>query len=186
MTDPRSTWRPVVGVMGSGRDKHETLAKPLGELLARLDVDLLTGGGQGVMAAVSESFYHCPQRQGRVIGIIPCQQDHPELPAIGYPNEWVETAIFTHLWKSGREGLDVESRNHINILSSDAIIALPGEAGTLSEVRLALRYKDKDRIMAYLGNDGTIGNITVGSTEVRIAQELSEVEQFLEFTLRRH
>ena len=89
--------RLVVGVMGSGRDRHETLAIPLGKLLASLHVDLLTGGGQGVMAAVSESFFHCPQPRGRVIGIIPCQQGQPSVPKDGYPNQWVETAVLTHL-----------------------------------------------------------------------------------------
>jgi predicted Rossmann-fold nucleotide-binding protein len=32
------------------------------------------------------------------------------------------------------------SRNHINALSGDVLIALPGGAGTVSEVMLAVRY----------------------------------------------
>ena len=32
------------------------------------------------------------------------------------------------------------SRNHLNVLSSDVVIVLPGGAGTASEARLALRY----------------------------------------------
>ena len=33
------------------------------------------------------------------------------------------------------------SRNHINVLSADAIVALPGGAGTVSEAQLAVRYR---------------------------------------------
>ncbi|HUT02907.1 MAG TPA: DNA-binding protein, partial [bacterium] len=44
---------PIVGVLGSGSEPHEEKAKPLGEWLAREGVHLLTGGGGGVMEAVS-------------------------------------------------------------------------------------------------------------------------------------
>ncbi len=53
----------------------------------------------------------------------------------------MEIAIATHLPLSGAQGEDPLSRNHINILSADMIVALPGGAGTLSEVRLAQRYR---------------------------------------------
>ncbi len=134
------------------------------------------------MAAVSEAFYNTPNRQGRVIGIIPCVQGEPAVAPGGYPNPWVETAIFTHLWKSSAE---VESRNHINILSSDAIVALPGSDGTQSEVELALKYKGRSSLIAYLGQDGTIGNkFTVDSEEIEVARKLSEVETFLRKNLK--
>jgi hypothetical protein len=57
----------------------------------------------------------------------------------GYPNPWVEIPVYTHLPVSGMGGLDASSRNHINILTSDVIVALPGSAGTWSEVMLAIR-----------------------------------------------
>ncbi len=58
----------------------------------------------------------------------------------GYPNPWVELAIYTHLPDSGHEGTLRSSRNHINVLSADAIVALPGEDGTESEMWLAVQY----------------------------------------------
>ncbi len=82
--------RPIVGVMGSGSDEQTDLAEPLGHLLARLQVHLLTGGGRGVMNAVSRAFARTPDRDGSVIGIIPCREDDPRSPRSGYPNEWVE------------------------------------------------------------------------------------------------
>ena len=59
----------------------------------------------------------------------------------GYPNEWVELAIYTHLPDSGVEGTLGSSRNHINVLSADVVVALPGREGTESEVWLATQYK---------------------------------------------
>lgn len=57
--------------MGSGHESHESLAIPLGELLAGMGVHLLTGGGGGVMTAVSQAFSCTPGREGQVIGVVP-------------------------------------------------------------------------------------------------------------------
>ena len=50
---------PIVGVMGSGSHPHADLAEPLGRWLAAQGVHLLTGGGAGVMEAVSRAFCAC-------------------------------------------------------------------------------------------------------------------------------
>lgn len=62
---------PVVGVMGSGASEWIDLGTALGELLASMDVHLLTGGGKGVMTSVSRAFSQVTNRQGLVLGIIP-------------------------------------------------------------------------------------------------------------------
>ncbi len=133
--------RPTVGVMGSGTDEHADHAEPLGELLAELGVHLLTGGGPGVMRAVSRGFTRGALDRGLCIGVLPCdsESDRGHVKA-GYPNEFVELAIRTHLPLSGARGTDDLSRNHVNVLSSDVIVALPGDAGTASEVALARTY----------------------------------------------
>jgi uncharacterized protein (TIGR00725 family) len=136
---------PIVGVMGSGRHAQRECAARLGDWLAREGVHLLTGGGAGVMAAVSEAFHAVPGRRGRVIGILPAAADTDHAPKShsspdGYPNRWVEIPIHTHLPLSGARGRDPQSRNHINVLSSDVVVALPGGTGTASEVALALHY----------------------------------------------
>lgn len=131
----------TVGVIGSGSYEHIESARPIGELLAALGVNLLTGGGGGVMRAVSRAFTAQRRQRGICIGIIPCSSEADRVtPKPGYPNEFVELAIYTHLPHSGQQGTDDLSRNHINVLTSDAIVALPGEFGTASEVSLALRY----------------------------------------------
>ena len=107
-------------------------------MLAQMDVDLLTGGGRGVMEAVSRAFAQTPNRKGLVLGILP--GDGEGGAPQGYPNPWVEIVIRTHLCARGERGSEMDSRNHLNILSSDAVIALPGGAGTASEMELALQY----------------------------------------------
>lgn len=126
--------------MGSGSARHAHLAEPLGRALALMGVHLLTGGGAGVMESVSRAFSAVPGRAGLVIGILPAGDARPVTPP-GYPNPWVELAVRTHLDARGDDGSGIRSRNHINILSSDIVIALPGSAGTASEVELAIRYR---------------------------------------------
>jgi uncharacterized protein (TIGR00725 family) len=131
----------TIGVIGSGTHEHDADAGPIGELLADLGVNLLTGGGRGVMTAVSRAFVRRGGPRGVCIGIIPCASEADRAtPPPGYPNEFVQLAIHTHLPYSGRQGIHDLSRNHINVLTCSAIVALPGEDGTLSEASLALRY----------------------------------------------
>ena len=132
---------PIVGVMGSGTQAHAERAEPLGRWLAGAGVHLLTGGGGGVMLAVSRAFCEVRARAGSSIGVLPgdVQAGGHAAPS-GYPNPWIEVPIQTHLALRGEKGAELGSRNHINVLSSDVIIALPGGAGTASEARLARRY----------------------------------------------
>ena len=129
---------PIVGVMGAGAHTHEELAVPLGRRLARLGVHLLTGGGTGVMTSVARAFAEVEDRAGLVIGVLPLAEavGDPDAPA-EYPNPWVEVPIRTHM---GKLGADPFSRNHINVLTSDVVVALPGSSGTASEVALSIHY----------------------------------------------
>jgi predicted Rossmann-fold nucleotide-binding protein len=174
--------RRVVTVIGSG-----TVADPacveIGQLVASLGVDLLTGGGRGVMEAVSRAFFESRPREGLVIGVIPGTVDSLDAlerrepsaiayrPLDGYPNPWVELAIYTHLPDSGQQGTHRSSRNHINVLSADVIVALPGEAGTESEMWLAVQYRVP--IVAYGAHRSAV------PTGVVEAGTLEEVRTFL-------
>jgi len=133
---------PVVGVMGSGEHPHADLAAPLGRALAGLGVHLLTGGGGGVMAAVAEAFVRAPRPGGGLsIGVLPSRP--PPLagaPPDGYPNPFLELAVRTHLDRRGDDGAHPLSRNHVNVLTADVVVALPGGVGTASEIELALTY----------------------------------------------
>lgn len=172
---------PIVGVLGSGSKSHEEKAKPLGEWLAREGVHLLTGGGAGVMEAVSHAFHQVSPRKGLVIGILPgTATDSGYSGRPGYPNPWVEIPIRTHLPKSGVEGTDPLSRNHLNILTADVLIALPGSHGTASEVELALRYSRP--LIAYLKSHDEIPNLP---DEVEVTSDLEAVQAFVRDRLGR-
>lgn len=123
--------RAVVGVMGSAIEAPP-FAEPLGEALAREGWSLLTGGGQGVMEAVSRGFVQSGVAdRGLCIGVLPEAREE---------NPWVELAIRTPLGIFDPADPERLTRNHINVLSSDALIVLPGRTGTRNEAELSLRY----------------------------------------------
>jgi len=167
--------RPVVGVMGSSTQAFEDLAAPLGRWLASAGVHLLTGGGVGTMDAVSRAFAAVRPRDGLVVGVLPADlPDGIAVPRAGYPNPAVELAIFTHLPLSGITGTDPRSRNHINILSSDVVIVLPGNEGTESEMTLAVRYGKP--VIAFFGDHEVGWRPPEG---VPVARTMAEVELFV-------
>ncbi len=134
----------TVGVMGSGKQPWIELAAPLGRALALAGCHLLTGGGRGVMTSVSKAFCAVPQRAGRSIGVVPTEptgDDGTYRPLPGYPNPFVEIPIVSPLPRHQTDApAGTLSRNHINVLSSDVIVALPGAHGTRDEVGLAVRF----------------------------------------------
>lgn len=167
--------KETVGVMGSGSSEHDECSRAVGELLARLGVNLLTGGGRGTMAAVSRAFTRSPRKAGICIGVVPCSSlEDRATPKPGYPNEFVELAIYTHLPYSGLQGTDDLSRNHINVLSCAAIVALPGEHGTATEVSLALRYGKP--VIAFSPDLSLVRQFP---DAVPRARTIGEVEQFV-------
>lgn len=170
---------PVVGVLGSGRQPCEPQASTLGSWLARIGVHLLTGGGRGVMEGVSRGFCSVPERKGLSIGIIPARRDDETNayagPKTGYPNAYIELPIQTHLHRSGEMGTDYSSRNHINVLTSNLLIALPGGSGTSSEVLLAVTTYHRP-VIAYVSDRVQIPNLPEC---VRAESELENIQKFI-------
>ena len=130
------------------------------------------------MASVSKAFHDTPNRRGLVIGILPCDESPPNpkegCPQEGYPNQWVEIPVQTHLPLSGGRGTEPLSRNHINVLTADVIVALSGDAGTLSEVQLALKYERP--VIAFVESDEEIPGLPSG---VPISNSLEGVQTFI-------
>ena len=164
----------IVGVMGSGSNPHSGLASQVARIIASLDCHLLTGAGEGVMEAVAAAFVGIPNRKGRSIGIVRAGV----FPALTHgARNWsakalnanVEIAIKTHLPLSGIDGRDTLSRNHINVLSSDAIVVLPGDAGTMAELELAMEYRRP--VVLFLGNN-TLHNYTTAQLVARFKPAL--------------
>ncbi len=182
---------PIVGVMGSGTRGFPELAGPVGKLVARLGCHLLTGGGGGVMAEAGRAFTETVPRRGLSIGILKGEREvrlegkrerliHTPAP----PNPWVEIPIRTHLPLSGAQGRDVRSRNHINVLSADALVLLPGEAGTYSEAMLRIDYGRS--LLLFLGGhkvDTFSANHFLAkawdASQVKTAGSITELEELL-------
>lgn len=115
--------QPVtVSVVGAGRleGAEEALAEEVGGELARAGAILVCGGLGGVMEAACRG---ARAAGGTTVGILP----GPDRRAA---NPYVDVAIATGLG---------EARNAIVARAGDAVIAVGGEYGTLSEVALALK-----------------------------------------------
>ncbi|MCW3840484.1 LOG family protein [Micromonospora yasonensis] len=95
-------------------------ARRVGELLAGQGATVLCGGGGGVMAAVAAG---ARARGGLVIGVRPDDGTEPG------PAE-LSAYLVTNMG---------QARNAILVWSADAVIAIGGSWGTLSEVALGLR-----------------------------------------------
>jgi uncharacterized protein (TIGR00725 family) len=117
---------PYVAVIGDGDprgpDAHRLLdsAEEVGQLLARGGAIVITGGLGGVMRAASRGAVAAG---GQTIGILP-GADASEA------NAFIRTPIAT--------GLGV-ARNFVVVTAADAVVAIGGRHGTLSEIGLALR-----------------------------------------------
>ncbi|MFT3717470.1 DNA-binding protein [Pseudorhodoferax sp.] len=166
----------IIGVMGSGKDEWPEWATPLGTWIASHGFDLLTGAGQGVMVSVARAFASTPGRRGRSIGIVPSEAHASRgfVPVAGYPNPFVDLPIVTPLpRKEVGASDDALNRNHVNVLTSDVVIALPGGRGTLDEIRLAMRFA---KPLICLGPVGAFEGVPPRS---HIVQSLDRVQAFV-------
>lgn len=164
---------PRVSVVGSGSAAHPARAHPLGVALGLGGAHLVTGGGGGVMESVARAFTSVRPRNGVSIGILPSDPAGPGAPA-GYPNPWVEVPIRTHLPARGSEGRTSASRNHLVVLTGEVVVALPGAAGTLTEVELALAYGRP--VIAHLDGPAELPGLPDG---VPVTLSLNEILRFL-------
>lgn len=114
--------RPRIGVMGPSQCSSHALelARSVGRLIARQDGILICGGGKGVMEAAASG---AKEAGGITVGILPGSRASDA-------NEHIDIPIVTGLG---------DARNAINVLTSQAIIAIHGAYGTLSEIALALK-----------------------------------------------
>jgi uncharacterized protein (TIGR00725 family) len=111
-----------IGVVGPGEASEAELAsaEEVGAGLASLGAVVVTGGLGGVMEAACRG---ARSRRGRTLGILPGEDREAA-------NGWVEIAVATGLG---------ELRNGLIVRACDALVAVGGGHGTLSEVALALK-----------------------------------------------
>jgi uncharacterized protein (TIGR00725 family) len=110
----------VVGAGGEVSAQLLTDAEALGAELARQGAVVVTGGLGGIMEAACRGA-HC--EGGLTLGILPGDDRSAA-------NRWVSVTVATGMG---------ELRNGLVVRSCDAVIAVAGEYGTLSEIALALK-----------------------------------------------
>jgi uncharacterized protein (TIGR00725 family) len=114
--------RPQIAVIGPGDAGPGEIADALeaGRILAREGAFLLCGGKGGVMEAACRG---AREEGGTTIGII---------PDAGNGNPYLSIVIRTNLGNA---------RNAVLVQSADAVVAIGGAYGTLSEIALSLKGK---------------------------------------------
>lgn len=147
--------RKLVAVIGNARlddgDERLTVAREVGRLLVDSGHRVVTGGLGGIMAATHEGARGSAcYREGDTIAILPGYD-----PAAA--NQFADIVIAT--------GLDI-ARN-IVVANSDAVIAIGGGAGTLSEIALAWQLR---RLVVGLRLEGWSGELAGKAIDARVRQ----------------
>jgi uncharacterized protein (TIGR00725 family) len=144
--------RLVVAVVGGHKCdvKVEQIAIKLGELLAKVEAIIVTGGLKGVMEAVSKG---AKNGGGLTVGILPSEDKNAA-------NPYVDIPIPTGLGYT---------RNTIVAGCADVVIALLGEYGTLSEIAFALNM---GKPVIGLGSWSIPGVFEVKTAEEAVAKVL--------------
>lgn len=114
--------RIAVAVIGAGIADAETmaLAEEVGRLIAENGALLVCGGLGGVMEAAAKG---AKSAGGTTVGILPQPYRHDA-------NAYIDVPIATGFG---------EGRNVFVVRTADALIAIGGEYGTLSEIAFALK-----------------------------------------------
>ena len=114
--------RPILGVIGASRPSAEeaALAEAVGRAVGRAGAILLCGGLGGVMEAACRG---AKEAGGLTVGILPTEDAADANPFVDVP---VATGIG-------------EARNAIVARAPDALVAVGGGYGTISEIALALK-----------------------------------------------
>lgn len=116
---PQAPWIAVVGP-GRASEGELATAEEVGAEVAGAGAVLVCGGLGGVMEAACRG---ARSRGGTTVGLLP-GLDREEA------NGWVEVAVPTGLG---------EARNALVVRAADAIVAVGGAWGTLSEIALGLK-----------------------------------------------
>jgi uncharacterized protein (TIGR00725 family) len=135
--------RPQIAVIGPGgaSDREREIGRETGRLLGRERAVLLCGGRSGVMEAACRGAL---EEGGTTIGV---------LPDTGNGNPYLSLVIRTGLGNA---------RNAVLVQSADAVIAIGGSYGTLSEIALSLKAeREVFRIASWTitGGNGMRGSL---------------------------
>ena len=146
----------LIAVIG-GREASEELlgmAEQVGQLIARQGAVLLCGGLTGIMEAAARG---AAAANGLTVGLLPGQTKNEANPYIMVP-------IATGL------GL---ARNAIITQAADAVIAIGGAYGTLSEIAFALQF---DKVVVGLNTWNIKGILKAATAEEAVSMALNRIQ----------
>lgn len=165
---------PIVGLFGGATKlapERTALAYALGILVAHLGAHLLTASSFAVNEAAADGFASVDNRCGMCIGNVPRSLDgalDKASSADGTPIRNVELAIFTTVHDVQTPAGDARLQK-LNLLTSNAILVLPGNEWIPSELRVLAA-----RNSAAGGDSAQRRSILVGPSE-EFAPELRGV-----------
>jgi uncharacterized protein (TIGR00725 family) len=147
--------KTIIGVMGPGNSASAFDLKnayDMGRLIAEKGYVTLTGGRAcGVMEAALKG---AKDAGGQTLGILPSSDKSDA-------SEYADIVVVTAM---------MSARNNINVLTSDVVVACGIEAGTLSEIALALKA---GKVVVLISQD-EIGNAfleKLGKGKLYLARE---------------
>jgi uncharacterized protein (TIGR00725 family) len=115
----KDTYIAVVGPSAATPAEHN-LGEEVGRLIAEAGGVLVCGGLGGLMEAAASG---CARAGGRSVGVLPSEDR-------AGANPYLTTVVATGMG---------EARNAVVVRTADAVIAVRGGFGTLSEIALALK-----------------------------------------------
>jgi len=147
-----------IGVIGSRATKNKKaleLAREVGKEIATRGAVLVCGGLEGVMEAACEGA----KREGGItVGILPGNDARAA-------NKYVDIKIPTGIgW----------ARNQVVVLSSDGLIMIEGESGTLSE--LCLAWAERKPIVALATSGGYAKKLAGARLDEKRADKILEAK----------
>lgn len=148
----------ILGVIGASRATEQgfSLAREVGAEIARRGAVLVCGGLGGVMEAASRG---CAERGGEVLGLLP----GPDRSAA---NPYVTIAVPTNMG---------HARNVIIAHTADALIAVEGEYGTLSEVAISLKLNKP--VVVLEGGLEVAGTLSAANPRAAVELALQRLEK---------
>jgi len=155
--------KPIIAVVGPAKciEKQAALAEAVGALIAKRRAILVCGGRGGVMEAACRG---AASAGGTTVGILPGTE-------IGTGNQYLTIALPTGLG---------EARNALVATAGQAMIAIGGSYGTLSEIALALKAGRKViGLETWSANDHAERQLAILSAKdaaEAVAMALSEVD----------
>lgn len=148
---------PQIAVVGAGTGaipQQLEVAEDVGAALAAAGAVVVTGGLGGVMEAAGRG---ARSMRGPVLGILPGDR-------IDDANGWVTVAVATGMG---------ELRNGLVVRAADAVIAVGGGLGTLSEIALALKA---GKVVVGLGAPDVDGIAAAADAQDAATQALAGAE----------